>query len=151
MYLDFDVKRFEKYSSYGTSHLYFIEMENGNDEVTEPEDDDEGMQCCIGNVNFSRRWRDCSDMNILQRHGLEEKFLFSTERQNVTGNKRVHVNICDVLQVKKCFSKRSTSKFRYILNLNYDVKRFEKYSFSYGTSQIFDLLMKYLLIRNDLK
>ena len=28
------------------------------------------------------------------------------------------------------------SKFRYKIYLNFDVKRFEKYSFSYGTSQI---------------
>ena len=32
---------------------------------------------------------------------------------------------------KEYFSKRLTSKFRYKMYLNFDVKRFEKYSFSY--------------------
>ena len=34
------------------------------------------------------------------------------------------------------FLKRLTSKFRYILYLNFDVKRFEAHSFSYGTSHM---------------
>ena len=51
--------------------------------------------------------------------------------------------ICDVPSGKRDFQKRLTSKFRYILYLNFDVKRFEKYSFSYGTSHFCSFPVKH--------
>ena len=43
------------------------------------------------------------------------------------------------IKEKKYFSKHLTSKFRYKMYLNFDVKRFEKYSISDGTSHISEL------------
>ena len=44
--------------------------------------------------------------------------------------------ICDVPWGKKYYCKRLTSKFRYKIYLNFDVKYFEKHSISYRTSHM---------------
>ena len=70
-----------------------------------------------------------------RKRGAKSKVLFRNKPKYWVRKIDVesYLLICDVPWEKEYFSKRLTSKFRYILYLNFDVKRFEKYSFSYGT------------------
>ena len=125
MYLNFDVKLFEKYSfSYQNDtlvHYNPIKLIEKN------------VKKCHTWIQEYRLFLSLRKQRICEKKACFKAFM-SRFRCVRDADVKVPGTLCNVLQEKEYFSKRLTSKFRYKMYLNFDVKCFEKYSFSYGTS-----------------